>query len=269
MNLQTILTLTPEHASGDSPGGVFAGTGPNYPWGGLYGGQIVAQALAAASETVKPEFAVHSLHAYFIRAGDESLPVRYEVDRIRDGRSFTTRRVVALQNDTAILNMSSSYQIAEDAPDAQTVTMPDVPVPGELDNTSWTEAFDRRNFEIPGDNFGRSTAWFRATADLGDAPSTHACALSYISDDLPTEAVMRSHPDYPATFDEDNWPFWNASLDHAIWFHRPMRADEWHLHDYRSPGTINSRGLSIGKVFTAEGTHVATISQEVLLRPVR
>lgn len=243
----------------------FVGTGPRYPWGGLYGGQIVAQSLVAAAATVAdPAYRVHSLHAYFIRRGDAEEPIRFEVDRVRNGRSFLTRRVIARQSLGAILSMSASFALAETGPDVQSAELPDVPPPATLAEDSWSELFDRAL--VPTDTPGRRVGWFRLRGQLMDDPVLHAAGLAYLSDDLPTEAVMRLHPDFDAM--EEPWEqgFWSASLDHAIWFHRPLRADEWHVHDFVSHGFLSSRGLSVGHVFTPEGAHVATVAQEVLLR---
>lgn len=244
----------------------FVGSGPRYPWGGLYGGQIVAQALRAASATVDPEFRVHSLHAYFIRRGDHAEPVRYEVDRVRNGRSFVTRTVTARQAVGAILSMSVSYQVDEDAPEVQIADLPDVPGPDDRPQDSWTTMFDRVTVPTP-DLQGRGRGWLRVNADLGDDPVLHACALAYVSDDFPTDAVVALRPDRPepGTPPEEH-PFVAFSLDHAIWFHRPLRADQWHLVAMVCHGLISSRGLTIGHVFDQAGVHVATVSQEVLLR---
>ncbi len=244
----------------------FIGVGPSYPWGGLYGGQILAQGLKAAGATVEAPFRVHSLHAYFIRGGDADEPIRFEVDRSRNGRSFATRRVVVRQSIGVILNMAASFQVDEDAPEVQTAVLPEVPRPESIEPETWSPVFDRRvvsRFAEP----GRSTGWFRMAEAIHD-PLLHACALAYLSDDLPTEAVVALHPDRERLVDVGSG-FWSASLDHAVWFHRPMRADEWHLHDFTCHGLISSRGVSIGHVFTSEGSHVATVSQEVLLRPRR
>ena len=244
----------------------FIATGPQYPWGGLYGGQIVAQALRAASLTIDPAFRVHSLHAYFIRMGDAAEPIRLEVDRIRNGRSFLTRRVVARQSVGAILNMSSSFQRVEEGPEVQTETMPRVAAPETLDNTAWSALIDRRS--LPDDiAAGRIGAWLRVTEDLGDDPLLNACALAYLSDDLPTDAVVARHPHRSPRGTERR--FWSASLDHAIWFHRPTRASEWHLHDFTCRGLTGTRGLSIGSIFDRSGVHVATVSQEALIRAIR
>jgi len=261
MDFRAMMALEPHGPD------TFVASGPRYPWGGLYGGQIVAQALRAAALTVDPPYRLHSLHAYFIRQGDAAEPIRLEVDRIRNGRSFVTRRVVARQSIGAILNMSSSFQVPEAAVDVQTETMPDVPPPESLPRDTWSEIIDRRL--LPHDlGPGRVGAWVRLAEDLGDDPVLHACALAYLSDDLPTDAVVARHPDRPPPGTVDR-PFWNASLDHAIWFLRPSRADAWHLHDFTCRGLVGTRGLSVGAILDRDGRHVATVSQEVLIRPRR
>lgn len=245
---------------------VWVGTGPRYPWGGLYGGQIVAQALRAASATVPPHYRVHSLHAYFIRRGDHTEPVRYEVDRVRNGRSFTTRTVTARQAVGAILSVSVSFQVDEEAPEVQIADMPEAAPPDQLHQDSWSSMFERATVPTP-DLPGRSRGWMRINGDLGDDPILHACALAYMSDDYPTDAVVSLRPDRPepGTPVEEH-PFIAFSLDHAIWFHRPIQADRWHLTAMICHGLISSRGLTVGHVFTAEGVHVASVTQEVLLR---
>ena len=278
---------------------VLVGSGPRYPWGGLYGGQIVAQALRAAAKSVDEEFEPHSIRAYFIRRGDHTEPVRYEVDRIRNGRSFATRRVVARQAVGAILNAESSFQRPESAALVQTVSMPDVPAPDDVTSDSWATTFDRRS--IPSalvrgarrDGAGRTVAWMRVDQQLGDpdeaaAQLMHRCWLAYLSDDLPTESVIRAHPisaersaagasgenppdeDRPDEEppDEDDGLFC-ANLDHTIWFHRPLAADRWHLHDFSCHHYVGGRGLAVGHVFRDDGVHVATVAQEVLVRDVR
>ena len=242
----------------------FVGVGPLYPWGSLYGGQIVAQGLKAAGQSVRPEHRVHSLHAYFIRRGQHDAPVRFEVDRIRDGRTFTTRRVVARQSAGAILNMSCSFQLPEGELEMQTQPMPDAAAPETLSEApSFVELMRRRSVaEQPG---GQAAAWFRTRTGFGDDPLDHACALAYFSDDLPCEAVMLGHPQWKSRGDG----FWMASLDHAIWFHRPVRADQWMLQDFRCKSLMGTRGLTLGHVFDAQGTHLATVTQEALIRRKR
>jgi acyl-CoA thioesterase II len=254
----------------------YVGAGPRYPWGGLYGGQIVAQALQAAAATVEPGFVAHSLRAYFIRRGDHAEPVRYEVDRIRNGRSFSTRRVVARQATGAILNLEASFQAEEHSDDIETVALPgDLPPPDELASTSWSPIFERRF--VPAARVGssdragtgRAAAWLRVMEDLGDDPLLQRGGLAYLSDDLPTDAVVRAHPLGREPEEVLHQVLFTASLDHTIWFHRPLRSDRWHLHDFTCQTFVGGRGLSIGHIFSEAGAHVATVAQEVLLRDNR
>jgi len=257
---------------------VHVGVGPQYPWGGLYGGQIVAQALRAATLSVEEGLEPHSIRAYFIRRGDASEPVRYEVDRIRNGRSFATRRVVARQAIGAILNAESSFQRPEVSAELQTVEMPEVPPPEVLDQESWSPAFERAS--IPADRVvdsrrdgaGRTVAWMKVAEPIGDpsdpaAQLLHRCWLTFLSDDLPTDAVHRTHPMSIDPGGDDH--LFAASLDHTVWFHRRIAADEWHLHDFSCLHFVGGRGLALGYVFSLDGAHVATIAQEVLMRDTR
>lgn len=257
---------------------VHVGVGPQYPWGGLYGGQIVAQALRAAALSVDEGPLPHSIRAYFIRRGDATEPVRYEVDRIRNGRSFATRRVVARQAIGAILNAESSFQQPEDSAEIQTVDMPDVPPADVLEKESWSPSFERA--DVPAerltdsrrDGAGRRVAWMRVT-DTIDAEHDatrqllHRCWLAFLSDDLPTDSVFQAHPDAEDPDFQANRL--TASLDHTVWFHRPIEVDQWHLHDFSCLHLVGGRGLALGQVFTADGTHAATIAQEVLVRDLR
>jgi len=261
IDFRRMMTLEPHGPD------TYIASGPQYPWGGLYGGQIIAQALRAATLTVDPAFQLHSLHAYFIRLGDAAEPIRLEVDRIRNGRTFLTRRVVARQAVGAILNMSTSFQVPEPAAEVQSEQMPDVAMPDGLRSDSWSPLIERRF--LPADIApGRVGAWMRLAEEIGDDPVLNACALAYLSDDLPSDAVVARHPDRQPR-DAPVRHFWNASLDHAIWFHRPLRAGEWHLHDVTCRALFGGRGLAIGAVFDRNGSHVATLSQEVLIRPAR
>lgn len=271
MDLGTILDLA------DHGPDVYVGIGPQYPWGGLYGGQIVAQALRAAARTVEdPELHVHSIRAYFIRRGDHNEPVRYEVDRIRNGRSFCTRRVVARQAVGAILNLEASFQRPERSEDVETVSLPpDLPGPDELDQDSWSPVFDRafvptdRLAPAGRDGSGRAAAWLRVAQDLPEDFIVHAGGLAYLSDDLPTDAVVRAHPVRREPEEVLHKVLFTASLDHTIWFHRPFRADTWQLHDFTCHTFVGGRGLAVGHVFDTTGAHLATIAQEVLLRDTR
>ena len=256
----------------------FVGQGPQYPWGGLYGGQIVAQALRAAAATVPAEYLPHSIRAYFIRPGDHREPVRYEVDRIRNGRSFVTRRVVARQAIGAILNAECSFQVDEPSLALQPVDAPEVRGRDGVANTSFSSDFERRRTEPTGgadgvgarrDGAGRVTAWMRVVHDLTelrrspDEPFLDQCWLAYLSDDLATDTVRTAIRD---TLGEPDKELHGVSLDHTIWFHRPLRADQWHLHDFTCHHANGARGLAVGHVFTADGTHAATVAQEVLVR---
>jgi len=270
VDLRTILDLTADGTD------VFVGVGPRYPWGGLYGGQIVAQALQAAASTVDDELDVHSLRAYFIRRGDHDEPVRYEVDRIRDGRSFCTRRVVALQAIGAILNLEASFQREEDSEGVSPLTLPpDLPGPEDLASDSWSPVFERAFVPVEHtpatgrDGTGRAAAWLRVSQDLPKDQIVHAAGLAYLSDDLPTDAVVRAHPVRSEPQAVLHRVLFTASLDHTIWFHRPFRADEWQLHDVSCHTFVGGRGLSLGHVFGRDGTHLATVAQEVLLRDTR
>lgn len=264
MDLKGLFDLEPHGAD------TFLGIGPQYPWGGLYGGQIVAQALRAAASTVDRDLEVHSLRSYFIRRGDHTEPIRFEVDRIRNGRSFSTRRVIARQAIGAILNLEASFQRPEPSIDRQTVTMDaGIPGPDGLTPESWTASCERRF--VPADwvsstpstpgrvGAGRTLAWMKVNAALGDDQLLHRCWLAYLSDDLPMDSVQ-------AAIGLDVEGRYAASLDHTMWFHRPVRADNWHLHDFTCHTFVGGRGLAIGHVFAADGVHVATVAQEVLLR---
>lgn len=263
-----MLTLEP------GEGASLSGSSPEYPWGGLYGGQIVGQALLAAGTGVDPEFKVHSTRAYFIRRGRQAEPVLYDIDPIRDGRSFCTRRVVAHQGGHPILNLEASFQRSEVSEDIQMVGIdPSVEVPPlasiTKDSESWSTSFDRSSvrFADERDGIARAAAWMRSTPLPADSPPRlHAVALAFISDDMPTEAVIRAHPVYDGLDDMWESPLYTASLDHTIWFHRDAPADQWQLHDFRCQNFVGGRGLAMGHIHTASGVHVATVAQEVLLR---
>jgi len=252
----------------------FVGAGPRYPWGGLYGGQIVAQALRAAAYSVDPAYAPHSIRAYFIRPGDHDEPVRYEVDRIRNGRSFTTRRVVARQAIGAILTAECSFQREEESAEIQTVAAPSVPSIDGVADTSFSPRFHRREVSVDADDVtprtgsGRAVAWMQVAEEIPrdepDASLLDRCWLAYLSDDLATDAVRNAylrHVDGAAREELSG-----VSLDHTVWFHHPLAADDWHLHDVSCHHFAGGRGLAVGHVFDQDGRHAATYAQEVLLR---
>jgi acyl-CoA thioesterase-2 len=241
----------------------YVGAGPSYPWGGLYGGQIVAQSLVAAARTVEPAFRIHSLHAYFIRKGDAAEPIRFDVDRLHDGRSFATRSVVATQSNGAILQMSASFQAGEAGRYIQTAPFPDLPPPGGVADAPWLHLFDRRPVV---DEDGRAAAWLRIADLPPQDPVVTAAALAYLSDDLASDCVRSRQQ----AVDGVTGRHWNGiSLDHAIWFQHPLDGGDWQLHDFRCEAIGSPRGLATGRVFSAAGTHLATVAQEVLLRPVK
>jgi acyl-CoA thioesterase II len=244
----------------------YVGIAAEYPWGGrLFGGQVLAQGLRAALATVTAERPVHSMHAYFIRPGSPDEPIRYEVERLRDGRSFATRQVVARQSSGAILNLSVSFQTPEPEADVQITHLPDdVPGPDDpsLEHTGWGRMLDRR--AVP-TRRGWAAHWIRLRQEIGDDPALQACALAFVSDAAPTSAARSSHPEATGT-SKDRPLFMGASLDHSVWFHRPTRAQDWHWFDMDSHGLVGGRGLVTGNVLRADGVHVATVAQEVLLR---
>ncbi len=248
----------------------FTAISATYPWGQVYGGQVAAQGLLAAGLTVDPTFAPHSLHAYFVRIGTWDEPIVYEVDRIRDGRSFATRRVLARQSHGVILNLSASFQRPEDEPEIQRIAIPDeVPPPGTIAMDSWIEPMIERSGA--GSAAPNARTWIRLTEGYPDTPLMHAVAHTFTSDDLPTEAVEYAHPMGRVDYSEADAvrQYFGASLDHAVWFHHLKPATDWTLHDFRSSGVRGGRGHAVGEIWNPDGTHVATVTQEVLLRVAR
>lgn len=259
-DLAALLTL---ERVGDN---TFMGHSPPYSWGRVYGGQVVAQALRAAAATAPASHPPHSLHANFILGGRPEEPIRYEVDRIRDGRSFMTRRVVAHQSGGAILNLDASFHAPEDDVSTPGAPLPQIlPQPEQLERQEWEAFGDVRVVPIhhPHDP-PRSVMWIKADTPLGDDPVVQACALAYLSDHNPMDSIVAAHPDGLA-WDQ----LMTASLDHALWIHRPFRADDWLLFDLVAGGLADARGLAMGTVHTRDGRHVASIAQEGLARSPR
>ena len=260
---------------------IFRGVSPEERVQRVFGGQVAGQALVAASRTVELEAGhIHSLHAYFLRPGDPSVPILYEVDRIRDGRSFTTRRVVAIQHGKAIFNLSASFHRTEPGLDFQ-LPMPEVPAPETLPTMKerwepWKEKLgewyqrprpiDTRQVDwhppterVPLPPFQH--VWLRADGRLPDDPILHACVLTYASDMTLLDTTMLPHR---GAVPDDKLMM--ASLDHAMWFHRPFRADEWLLYSQDTPSSSDSRGLARGLIFTETGDLVVSVMQEGLIR---
>jgi acyl-CoA thioesterase-2 len=261
---------------------IFRGNSPDENRQRVFGGQVAGQALVAAGRTVPEERGVHSLHAYFLRPGDPTVPIVYEVDRIRDGRSFTTRRVVAVQHGKAIFNLSASFQISEPGIEHQGV-MPAAPDPTSLptmferlkaagvpDDAFWSRPrpIDVRHVETPvwldpsSPVRARQMVWMRADGSLGDDPLKHVCVMTYASDMTLLDSVLMAHG---LSWRSDRI-LSVASLDHAMWFHRPFRADEWLLYVQESPASGGARGLARGELWTQDGRHVVSVVQEGLLR---
>lgn len=267
---------------------LFRGRSPDEDRQRVFGGQVLAQALEAARRTVEADRTPHSFHAYFLRPGDPSAPILYQVDRIRDGRSFTTRRIVAIQHGKAILNMSASFQVEEPGFEHQ-MSMPESPPPEVLpddaqlferfrnsappgvdEQAGWMSETERAieqryadpiNWFAPEPQAPRQRVWLRASARLPDDPGLHAVVLAYASDLSLLDAVTLPHA---ITYFDDAMQI--ASLDHAMWFHRAFRADDWLLYASDSPSASNSRGFARGSVFDRSGRLVASVSQEGLIR---
>jgi acyl-CoA thioesterase-2 len=260
---------------------IFRGVQPEEERQRVFGGQVAAQALMAAGRTVD-HGRVHSLHSYFLRPGDPSVPILYEVDRIRDGRSFTTRRVVAIQHGRAIFNLSTSFHDDEAGLEHQ-FPMPEAPDPETLPTLSerlapWRDELgdwlsrprpiDQRYVgELPW--LGRDARepyqrlWIRADGTLPDDPLLHACVAAYASDMSLFDTILRPHG---VRWDDQG--FMGASLDHCMWFHRPFRADEWLLYDTDSPVAAGARGLARGFLFDRSGRLVVSMVQEGLVRTI-
>jgi len=238
---------------------------PRGSQGRLYGGQIMAQALMAAGRTVDPARAVHSLHGYFLRPGDSSLPVLMSVDRIRDGQSFATRRVVAIQRGHAIFEMSASFQIRESGLEHQfdaPASRPPTRVPDVLMNDAFVSFLN--DFRVRKEGMPlppRQSVWFRSNGALPDDPLLHACLLTYQSD---SDLLSTSRLPHRGRFDRAHLQ--RASLDHAMWFHHPARVDAWILYDLDSPSAAGSRGYNRGLLYDEHGRLVASAMQECLMR---
>ncbi len=264
---------------------IFRGVSPAEGWQRVYGGQVLGQALVAASRTVEDESrSVHSLHGYFLRPGDTTVPILYEVDRIRDGKSFTTRRVVATQKGRAIFSMAVSFQIPEEGLEHQT-DMPDIPPPEaclgqpEMDEKYSDEVQEEfqgmkdrpraieMRFAEPINEFKPKKmppfqhTWIRTVDTMPENICLNQCLLAYASDMTLIDTAARPHG-----LNWGNEKLQVASLDHAMWFHRPVRTDQWLLYAQDSPFSGGARGLSRGAFYNQTGTLVASVAQEGLMR---
>ncbi|MEO7350397.1 MAG: acyl-CoA thioesterase II [Marmoricola sp.] len=258
---------------------LFRGRQPDTMMQRVFGGQVLAQSLVAAVRTVPDTFACHSLHSYFLRPGDTKVPIIYDVEVIRDGRSFCTRRVAARQHGRPIFFLTANFQVPELGLEHQDL-MPEVPspeecIPGVDRDSRYTEAWLREwaaldvrpiatSREEGGDNPARpawSRWWIRASDTLPDDPVTQLAAFTYASDMTLLSAALVPHG---RSIDSAGMQV--ASLDHSIWFHRPFRADQWWLYDQVSPSASGGRGLALARVFSQDGQLVASVAQEGLIR---
>jgi acyl-CoA thioesterase-2 len=263
----------------------FAGESPQVGAQRVFGGQVAGQALVAAGRTVAPDRYVHSLHGYFVRPGDPTEPIHFTVENIRDGRSFSVRRSTAQQHGRTIFFMSASFQVREEGLDHHSPAPTGIPGPDEVPTMAdWIRRYPSRaaafaagpqavdvryvgvpGWVDPGDRVAEENqrVWMRINGSLPDDPLIHACALTYASDLSLLDSVLSVHGEV-----------WGpggvigASLDHALWLHRPFRADEWFLYDCTSPSASGSRGLASGRMFTRDGRHIASAVQEGLLRRI-
>jgi acyl-CoA thioesterase-2 len=252
------------------------------PHGRVFGGQVLAQSLVAATRTIEGIRPVHSLHGYFLRAGDIRLPITLSVDRLRDGRSFSTRRVQAFQNEEPIFSMIASFQDVDPGVEHQDHFPAGIPSPASLPSAKdllgdidhpvaqyWANArpFDMRHvedpiyFQVSGEPVAHQAVWLKALGTLPFDQTIHTAALAYASDYTILEPIFRRHGiawTHPGLK--------SASLDHAMWFHRPAKVDEWMLYVQESPSAQGGRGLSLGRIFSEDGLLLATVAQEGMVR---
>ncbi len=261
---------------------IFTGPSQWMPLGRVFGGQVLAQSLVAAQRTIPEDRPVHSMHGYFLRPGDAGQPITFSVDRIHDGRSFSTRRTQAYQDGVPILSMIASFQEEDEGLEHQAAMPSGIPEPESLPSAAeslsgidhpvanfWAtqRAFDLRHipspiyFSVEGDHVPHQAIWVKALGTLPDDPGLHRAALAYVSDYTILEPIMRAHgiswvhPGLKA-----------ASLDHAMWWHRSGRVDEWMLYVQESPNARGGRGLSLGRIYSRDGVLLASIAQEGMVR---
>lgn len=261
---------------------IFTGPSQWMPLGRVFGGQVLAQSLMAAMHTVDAARVIHSMHGYFLRPGDVAHPITFSVDRLHDGRSFSTRRTHAYQNGQPILSLIASFQTRDEGVEHQLDMPSDVPDPEGLPSTAevlghvdhdvaryWSSerAFDVRHIPSPvylrvdGEHVPRQAVWMKAYGRLPDDPNQHRAALAYASDYSILEPILRAHGVAWAT------PGLKvASLDHAMWWHRDARVDEWLLFTQEAPSASGGRGLSLGRIYTRDGMLVASVAQEGMVR---
>ena len=261
---------------------IFTGISQWMPGGRVFGGQVLAQSALAAMRTIADDRFIHSMHGYFLRPGQVDKPITFSVDRIHDGRSFSTRRTQAYQEGLPILSMIASFQVADEGLDHQATMPAGIPDPESLPSAAqvlegidhpvarnWAteRPFDMRHvegpiyFSVEGEHVPHQAVWFRTIGELPDDENLHRAALAYVSDYSILEPIMRAHgkawasPGLKA-----------ASLDHAMWWHRFARVDDWLLYVQESPNAVGGRGLSLGRIYTRDGMLVASVAQEGMVR---
>jgi acyl-CoA thioesterase-2 len=260
---------------------IFTGVSQSMPLGRVYGGQVLAQSIVAAERTLSEDRTVHSMHGYFLRPGDSTKGITFAVDRIHDGRSFSTRRTQAFQEGVPIFSMIASFQDDDPGLDHQTPMPTGLPAPDELpdveEHLKGLHPMSKRLFTdrpvdvrhipspiyltVEGARVPRQAVWVRTRRTLPDDPAIHRAALAYISDFTIQESILRAHGVAWAT------PGLKvASLDHAMWWHRPGRVDEWMLYVQESPSARGGRGLATGRIYSADGALVASVAQEIMIR---
>ena len=261
---------------------IFLGPSQQQPHHRVFGGQVLAQSLVAATRTVEEDRAVHSMHGYFLRPGDANKPITFGVQRLRDGRSFSARRVHAYQEGTPILSMIASFQTEDEGIEHESEMPAGIPDPESLPTTAdllgkfdhpvarhwaYERPFDIRHVDPPlyvsakGEREARNAVWMKTFGPMPDDANTHRAALAYASDYTLLESILRRHGLSWIT------PGMSvASLDHAMWWHRPVRVDEWLLYVQESPSAQGARGLATGKIFSRDGQHVASVAQEGMVR---
>jgi acyl-CoA thioesterase-2 len=280
-HLLTTLDLSPV-VNSNSREDLFEGPSQWMPHGRVFGGQVLAQCLVAAAKTIEGERPVHSLHGYFLRAGDITKPITFSVDRLRDGRSFSTRRVQAFQSDEPIFSMIASFQESDPGISHQDEMPTGIPDPEQLPSAHdllgeinhpvaqyWAKArpFDMRHvgspiyFKVDGEPVAHQAVWIKALGTLPADVSLHTAALAYVSDYTILEPIFRRHG---IAWTHEGLK--SASLDHAMWFHRQAKVDEWMLYVQESPSAQGGRGLSLGRIFSREGLLLATVAQEGMVR---
>ncbi|GAA5230112.1 acyl-CoA thioesterase [Arthrobacter cryoconiti] len=281
---QLLQTLDLSDAGGaQTDEDIFVGPGePHAVRPRLFGGQVLAQSLMAASKTVDPDRLVHSMHGYFLRPGDVTLPITFGVQRLRDGRSFSARRTHAYQGGVPILSLIASFQTPNTGLEHQAPMPEGIPAPETLPTTAqligsidhpvakawaYERPFDIRHcgpnlyFDVKGEHVAHQAVWMKSLGDMPDDQNLHRAALAYASDYTLLEPVLRRHGISWAT------PGMSvASLDHAMWWHRPLRVDDWLLYVSESPSASGARGLSNGRFYTRDGVLVASVAQEGMLR---